>query len=259
MAAKTGRLVVGLAVLLAGIVGFHSATTTAAPEAVADADFKYLVEQDAKHILTTLNNGMPPKKTADRAIKSSALMLAAYAQSRMGKSAADDAKLATLRDAALKVAATGGKKKYADAVAPAKSIAFDMPAAGKVDAKVIDLIKTTEIDMEELMYQFKKTTVGGLGIEEEIKANSKKLVAKPEHAAAIARRTLIVADFCDTLEPAGGFSAAKPKKDWDTYNKETKVAATALGTAAKANNAKDMQAAFLKLDAACVNCHNKFK
>ena len=255
---NANRFLVGSLVVCAGIVGLGMTSTDAAPAAVPDAEFKALVDQDAKNINTLLNDGKPARKTADRSIKSSALMIAAYAQSRMGKNPADDAKLATLRDTAIKVALTGGKKKYAEAVAPAKLLSADI-AAGKPDTKPVDLIKATEIDMEELMYQFKKTAVGGLGLEEEIKANAKKLALKPEQISALAQRILVVCDFCDTLQPASGFSATKPKKSWDQYNADMKTSSTALISAAKANNAKDLQAAFTKLDGSCVACHNMFK
>jgi len=251
------RILVGAIALFAGVVGVNVTSTTAAPDAVPDAEFKTLVEQDAKNINTMLNDGKPAKKTADRSIKSSALMIAAYAQSRIGKGGNDEA-MAALRDSALKVAETGGKKKYAEAVAPSKALTAN--PTGKGDVKPVDLVKATGVDIEELMYQFKKTAVGGLGIEEQIKANSKKATVKPEEAAAIARRVLIVGDFCDVVEPNGGFGAGpKAKANWVKANKDMKDAAAALQTAAKSSNAKDMQAAFLKIDGACVNCHNNFK
>jgi Cytochrome C' len=252
------RILLGAAALAVGIVRLEMGAVEAA-DAVPDAEFKMLVDQDAKNIVTNLNNGKPAKKTADRAIKSSALMIAAYAQGRMGKNPADDAKLATLRDTAIKVAKTGGAKKYADAVAPAKLLAADMAAAGKPDTKNVDLIAATGVDIEELMYQFKKIGVGGLGIEEDIKANAKKLTMKPDLAAALGQRTLVAADLCAVLQPSAGFNAAKPKKDWDQDIKDMKGAATALVGAAKANNTKDVQTAFNKLDASCVHCHDKFK
>ena len=138
-------------------------------------------------------------------------------------------------------------------------LAADMAAAGKPDTKKLDLIAATGADIEELMYQFKKTTVGGLGTEEDIKANAKKATMKPDAIAALAQRTLIAADLCAVLKPSEDFSAAKPKKDWDQDIKDMKDAATALYTAAKGNSVKTLQTAFNKLDATCVHCHDKFK
>lgn len=257
------RLFVGAAALLAGIVGVNLTMTDAA-EAVPEAEFKDLVDQDAKNILLLLKDGKPEKKTADRSIKSSSLMIAAYAQSRIsGKNPAEDAKMAALRDAALQVAKTGGKKKYMEAVAPAKTLSVTITAPAKADTAKKDLVKETEIDLEELMYQFKKAAVGGLGIEEEIKANAKKPAANAARAAAIGQRVLIVGDFVDTVHPSTGFSAAKPKADWDRYNKDMKTAATEVIAASKGLAAKDgqkkLQTAFDKLDRSCVECHNKFK
>jgi hypothetical protein len=250
------RTLIGSTALLLGIVGLDLATMDAA-DPIPDSEFKALVEQDAKNIVALLSEAKI-KKTADRSVKSSSLMIAAYAQSRMGKNAADDAKLATLRDTAIKLAKTD-KKMLAGALPLAKTLSPSMAAAGNPSIKPVDLLKETGLDLEELMYQFKKTSVGGLGIEEEVKANSKKLAIKPEAAIALARRTAIVAEFCETLQPQGGFGGAKTKKDWDTYNKEMKTAAEALAAAAKANKPKDLQTAFTKLDGSCVQCHNKFK
>jgi len=247
----------GAAVLLAGILCVTNSSMEAA-DPVPDSDYNALVEQDAKNIVALLTEAKI-KKTADRGVKSSAIMIAAYAQSRLGKVPADDAKLATLRDTAIKVAQTGGKKKYADALAPAKLLAVGIAPAAKVDTKPIVIEKVVECDMEELMYQFKKTAIGGLGIEEEIKANAKKVTIAPEKASAIGQRVLLVADFCTRMEPSGGFSAMKPKKDWIQYNTDMVTAAKAIIEGSKGKDVKKLADAFTKLDASCVACHNKFK
>jgi hypothetical protein len=225
----------------------------------ADRDFRTLVEQDVTNILTLLRD-VKPKKTAGRAIKSNALMVAAFAQGQLGKNAADDAKWVALRDSALEVATTAGKKNFAAAVGPAKALNINIAPARNPNTKKLDLLAATGVDVEELMYQFKKTAVGGLGIEEQIKANAKTLTMKPEFASALAQRVLIVSEFCAALMPAGGFGPAKPRKiAWDGFNKDLKAAATGLTAAANANDAKVLQAAFVKLDTSCVSCHNTFK
>jgi hypothetical protein len=255
MRSSARRIFVGSLALLIGIIGVDVATTEAA-DPLPD-EYKALFEQDVKNIIARLEE-KPMKKTADRAVKSSALMIAAYAQGQMGKNKADDGKLAALRDAAIALAKIEKKALMGGAgLAPAKALSLNMAPATK--AAPVDLLKASGVDLEELMYQFKKTTVGGLGIEEQVKDNAKKLTLTPAASAAIARRALIVADFCDNMAPLSGFSAAKPKKDWDTYNMAMKTAATELATAAKAGNAKAIGAGFLKLDGACVQCHNKFK
>ncbi len=256
MRSSARRIIVGSVALLIGIVGID-VTMTEAADPVPDSEFKALVEQDIKNILDRLEE-KPIKKTADRAVKSSALMIAAYAQSRLGKNPADDGKLVALRDTAIVIAKTE-KKKLAGALAPAKTLSINMAPAGNAKAAPVNLLTVTGVDLEELMYQFKKTSIGGLGIEEEIKAQSKKVTVKPEVAAAIAIRAHLVAGFVDDMQPTAGFSAAKPKKDWDTYNAAMKAAATELASAAKKADTKAIGAAFLKLDGSCVQCHNKFK
>ncbi|MCE9533209.1 MAG: cytochrome c [Planctomycetes bacterium] len=256
------RYFVGAAVLLAGILGLNYSSTDAA-DPVPENEFKTLVEQDIANIQKMVESGSKGTKAeiskATRAVKSNSLTVAAFAQSRItGKNPAEDAKMATLRDAAIAVGKLGGAKKFKDAAAPAKALSASM-AAGKGDTKAVDLLKALEVDIDDLMYQFKKTTVGGLGIEEEIKANAKKPTLSPALSAAMSARIQVVAALTNDLEPTGGFSAAKPKKDWVAYNKDMQTAATELAAAANGKDAKKLAAAFTKLDGSCVQCHNKFK
>ena len=261
------RTLVGAAVILAGIVGLNFTATDAAESGnpVPEGEFKTLVEQDAKNIETMIatgkKGGAANTSKASRAIKSSALMIAAYAQSRIGSKGADDAKLATLRDAAIKVGTAAGKKKFDDAAAGVKALSIAAAADPKASVKKVDLVAAAgEFDIEELMYQFKKTSVGGLGIEEEIKAQAKKATITPANATAMAQRVLIIADFCDVIGINGGFNAGKPKKAWDDFNKDMRVAAQGLITAAAGKpTAAALQTAFTKLDSSCVKCHDKFK
>ena len=88
--------------------------------------------------------------------------------------------------------------------APAKTLSVNIAAAGKANGKKVNLVAAINPDLEELMYQLKKTSVGGLGIEEDIKDNAKdkpKNPMKPPMAAAVAQRVLIVSDFCETMGP----------------------------------------------------------
>lgn len=256
------RTIIGSAVLLTGMIGLYQNASDAA-DPVPEKEFKSLVDQDAKQINTLLRDGKPAKKTADRGIKSSAMMIAYYAQSRMNGKNDGDARLATLRDTALEVAKTGGKKKYMDAVAPAKMLAVDIAPAAKPNLNamtVLQMVNATGMDMEELMYQFKKTTVGGLGIEAEIKdISAKKTTIAPDKASTMAARILAVANFSDVIEPTKGFTPKTPKKDWDESNNAMREAAKEVLAAANAKDAKKMQAAYFKLDGACTSCHDKFK
>jgi hypothetical protein len=263
------RLIVGAAALLGGIVGLNQTNMEAADPPLT-SEFKSLVEQDAKNALEMIDRinmqmtGTKERKITEKraasSIPANAIMIAAYAQNRItGKNAAEDARMATLRDAALKVVRSAGAKQFAMAAADLQKLKADMPADANANPKIVNL--AAEIDTETLMHQFKKTATGGLGIEDEIKDLAdpmNKTPVNPAKAIALAERLLTVADMVDSLTPQGGFNAKKNKKAWDGFNKDMRTAAKNLITTANAKN-PDWKGAFAKLDASCVACHQIMK
>jgi hypothetical protein len=258
------RTLIGAAVVLAGIVIGSSAFTQGAGP-VPESELKPLFDQDAKNIPLMVEmgkkGGAANSSKAARSIKSNAVMIAYYANTRItGKGGADEGKMIALRDAAIKVALSGGKKKFADAGSLAKQLSLDMPGAGNGKPMTLEeLKKASELDLEELMYQFKKTGVGGLGIEEDVKAQAKKVTMTPDQVAVLAARVNAVAEWCEVMEVQGGFSTKKPKKDWEVFNKDMLKAVGELQTAAKSKDNKKIQTAFDKLDRSCTACHEKMK
>ena len=265
MRCSARRLLVGAAVILTGIIGLNLTLTDAAPgnATVPESEFKPLVDQDIKNIEAMIvvgkKGGTANTKKAAYSIKSSAMMIAAYAQSRIGTKGADDAKLASLRDQAIKVAIAAGKKQF-PAVETAVATLKANPVIPNVNTKKIDLVKEVgEFDLEELMFQLKKTAIGGLGVEEEIKAQAKKPTITPAKAAELAQRLLTLSDYCEVIGINGGFNAAKPKKAWDEFNKDMKTAAQGVIAASGKKDPAALKTAFDKLDRSCVACHDKFK
>jgi hypothetical protein len=257
------RTLLGAAVLMAGILGLNR-TSSEAADPMPESEFKALFDQDAKNIPGMIamgqKKGAANISKASRAVNSNAMMIAYYANSRItGKDAKDDAKMAALRDTALKVALAAGKKKFDEAEGPAKKLSLSIAADGG-DAKPLKtaaLVDAGKMDLEQLMYQYKKTSVGGMGAEEDIKANSKKLTLAPDKVATLANRVLAVCEYCETVTPE--FDAKKTKKDWERYNKDTRAAAQALLSAVAGKNQKTIQTALTKLDGACVACHEVMK
>lgn len=265
MRCSARRTLVGATFLLVGIVGLNLASTDAADNSasVPEADFKTLLDQDIKQIDAMIvmgkKGGDANTSRASRAIKASGMMIAAYAQSRMGAKGEDDAKLASLRDAAIKVGVAGAQKKFTDVEMLVKALK-EITVDPKAEKKKINLIAAAgEFDLEELMCQLKKKTVGGLGIEEEIRLQAKKPTITPERATALAQRVLVLADYCDEIPINGGFNAAKPKKAWDEFNKDMRTAARGVITAAGQKDPNAIKKAFDTLDLSCIACHDKFK
>jgi hypothetical protein len=222
---------------------------------------KALLVQDKKNLELLLDmakrTGRANINTASRGIKSNALMIGYYANNRLSKQN-NDPSLAALRDDAIKVAVAAGRKNFnlSDQI---KQLDFDKKAVVGVEPKALttaQLVNAANIDIEELMYQFKKTSVGGLGIEEDIKSNAKKLKMTPAEAILLAERVLAVTELCDNVTPA--FDAKKPAGVWRQLNANLHHSAQDLIKSAK-NEPKGMAAAFAKLDKACITCHERFK
>ena len=190
-------------------------------------------------------------------------MIAALAQLKItGKDPAADAKYATIRNNALKVAEAVKGKKFGDAVEPSKGLTSSVAPAAKPDTKPLPLHTLYNFDINELMAHYKKTDVGGLNVEADIKNYAKKGGATAPQSAHLAGRVLVTADLVDKMEPDGGFAGGKKTKAaWDDSNKKMRNAAKELAELAKAAklDAKKLQTAFGKLDGACVSCHDVFK
>jgi Cytochrome C' len=255
MRSNARRIWLGAAVLMSGLFALAGATTLAAD--VPDDVLAGLIEQDARQINKLLGEPRPEKRIPF--IKSSAMMLAAYAQDGMGKNSAQAAKYAALRQNALKVAEAAAAKKLKDAAEPAK--ALNLNGAGGGDTKPLKLYELHKFDVNDLMAQYKKTAVGGLNIEQDIKDFSKKPGMKPADAILIAARVQFTSDFLENMQPDEGFNPKKPKPQWDEANKRTRTAAEELAEVAKAPkvDAAKLQKALSKLDAGCISCHDTFK
>ena len=242
------RTFVGAAVLLLGMGFLAVRTQPAAVAADVSADeLKMLISHDAKFIQTALAGGKPDKK-AINTIKSSAMMIAAYAQ---------DAKLITVRNDALALAAAMAKRDYKTAA----GLADKLSAAGaKPDPamKKVTLAGMHKFDLNELMSQFRPGDRGGLNVEKDIKEGAKKGLPA-QQAYAIANRVQVIADYTDQMLPEDLGGAKKTKPNWLRFNKDMRSAATDLAAAAKANNAAKIKSALDKLDRSCVACHDVFR
>ena len=240
----------GLGLALLGSAGAADTTT--------DAEFKALVEQDAKIIqkaAEAVEKAPTPKekkvvgRNAKSGIQSSALNLAQMGNDR------GDGYGAAVRDEALKIykAATDGK--FADAATLAKGLASVKPAA---DAKKIDVTKDLgEVTPKEVMHNFAKTTQFGTNAEADIIANAKKATAKPADAALIAHRVLAMGELNKTVKK--GENAAE-KKAWDDYTAQmTKAAEDLLAASKKKGSAADLTKAFAAVNARCTACHDDEK
>jgi hypothetical protein len=256
---------VGSALLLAGLAWF--AVADAGPAAtdqpavalidkpvLPEPDLTSLTENDIKIIQTALAGGMPDKKSQTRA-KASAYMVALYAQTlnEGGKSGS----LATLRDAALKVAEEVNKENFTAAADIAKTLSPKMPA--DPNAKTAPMPLQTMLEIGDLMSQFKVARSGGQDLEKQMNDFIKKPTSSLDLKAAglLANKVATISQYTEAMPPmaAGG----KDPKKWVQWSQDMRVSALEASKAAKAGKAKDTKDALRKMEVSCTSCHNLFR
>jgi len=250
------------AFLLAAIAFFSPADAADS----TDNEFKALVDQDAKIIAKAAEAVDKAKtdkdkksigKSAGGGIKSSAMIMAGYANARItGKDPAADGKAAAIRDEAIKIykaVAEGNFKAAADAAKGLATVkASDSP-------KKIDLSKEFPADVtsKDVMLNFMKTAQYGTNVEADIIANGKKATAKPADIALIAHRVLAMGEYSKTIVKP---DAAKDKAAWKEFNdKMISTTEALLAASKKKTSPADLAKAFTAVNASCVACHEDFK
>lgn len=248
-----GALLVGL-----GLLGYAGAAD------ISDDDYKTLIDQDIKLLtkaVEAVEKAKDKKTTEQRAaggVKSDALYIAAYANARItGKNAAEDGKMAAVRDTAIKIAKAADKKDFKTIAEATKELASPKPAAS---AAKIDVAKAFgELSVDDVMHHFKKPTAYGGEWEDLIKdnaTNKKGRAVTPAVAASIAQRSIIMGEYSKTVMKAEN---AKDKKEWGEYNEKFLKAAEDLLKAAHGKKEGDLTKAFKALNETCTTCHSAFK
>lgn len=203
------------------------------------------LEADIKYIQAGL---AAKKKNALTPLKSSAMLLALNAQNQLdGK---DGAKMAGVRDQALKVAAELGKAEP-DWDAAAKAAETLGTATGD-PKKMVKLHEQNEFDVHDLMTVFKPKNRGGRGLEDDT-IKFAKTVADPKAAGEAANLVALIGQYSELMPPDAN------KDKWAGYSKEmVKVGAEASETAAKGDKTAIVKK-FQAVDQNCKNCHNVFR
>lgn len=234
---------------LVAVVSLAQAADPVVPAATASA----LIKQD----IAFLQKGLAkePQRKQLPGLKATAIMVAAFAQEQM--SGPDAAKMAALRDQALKVADLLAAKDYAKAKDAAK--ALDTPPAATSTGKV-EIHKHAKFDISEAMAPYRSVRSGGMDMERNIRKQSKD----PSDMALIkdlAAHSIILGEFTRHL-PTGQASAnAARLKKWEAYSDES--ISHAKDVLAEAGKAKPDKAILKKklvvLDTSCTNCHNEYR
>jgi len=248
----------GLSSLFLGLLGLtisdpaHAAT-------IATNDFKSVIDNEIKYIKTRL--GEPKVEKAFGTLKTTAFVIAHLAQTQMDVKDSDPKQLATLRDAALKIAGALNKKDIAGATKLVSTLTADIEADASVDTKPVKLIGLHDFELHTLMSPFRSEKANGRGYEKAVRD-----LAKGVKTTAVADATILAykldayADLTAEMAPADA-GATKTKANWVKWSSERKKHA---GDAVKAmktgkGGEKAAAASFKKLDASCTSCHNVFR
>jgi hypothetical protein len=182
-------------------------------------------------------------------------MVALYAQTlnEGGKSGS----LATLRDAALKVADALNKEDFAAAATLAMTLSPKMPA--DPNAKPAALPLQTMLDIGDLMSQFKVARSGGQDLEKLMNDFIKKPTSGLDLKAAglLANKVATISQYTEAMPPAA--AANKDPKKWVQWSQDMRAAALDVSKAAKAGKAADTKQALKRMEASCTSCHNVFR
>jgi cytochrome c556 len=225
-----------------------------------DANFEALVTAEAKTLTSNLDKGLNKQTTARS--RTSAMMIAGYAQSSMMAGDGKSGQMATLRDHALKTCEAIEKSKLDDAKRLAAGLSPSVKADAGAKTEPVDLCK--QLELEELMHQFKPERAGGKELEKKIKAYMQKraplTTEEMKDATTAAYQTAIIAQFAVGYAPKTD-TGKKKKADWLDWSHEMNdlaVAAAKTASAAKPDE-KAVKAAMRKLDDVCTKCHAVFK
>jgi hypothetical protein len=227
----------GVAVGVAAGAGAKDPLPAGAAAAQVEADIKYLQAGLAAK-----------KKNSVTPLKSTAMLLALNAQNQLdGK---DGAKMAGVRDQAVKVAAALGKADP-DWDAAAKDAAAMGTATGD-PKKVVKLHEQNEFDVHDLMTVFKPKNRGGRGLEDDT-IKFAKSVTDAKAAGEAANLVALIGQYSELMPPDAN------KDKWAGYSKDmVKAGAEAAEAAAKGDKATIVKK-FQAVDQNCKNCHNVFR
>jgi hypothetical protein len=160
-----------------------------------------------------------------------------------------------LEEQALAVAAAVTAKDFAGAKAAAAKLSG--AAGGKPGSA--DLATLHKFDLETLMSCFRPAKSGGLNIEADIRAQSKKLTDL-SLAASVGARSALIADYT-VKYPASGATGDK-KAQWDKLSKEMGDLGTVIAAEAAKGDKADkalVEKKLKSLNVNCSTCHSAFR
>jgi hypothetical protein len=266
MRKHTRLALVGTATLALGLCSLLAAGRSAAADdkanpwkpSIPEDDLNKLVDQDVKLLQEKLSGKMD-KKTA-RKVRMAAIMIAVYAQN--AKNGRDAQRLATLRDAAIKMADAAKEERFDEIKKDAEGLASVKADPAAQPGKVF---VPKDFEVEDLMRPFALPSLGGEGFEKRIISLTKRplpaaqISRESEELALMAYKAAMIGQIAKTHNPEKEPRAAKDQKDWELLSGEMYEGAMEFAAAAKAKDPKALKTAAVKLNNNCSACHKKFR
>ncbi|VTS02105.1 cytochrome c [Tuwongella immobilis] len=246
----------GLSSLFLGLLAI-SASDRARAAAVATSDFQAAVESEISYLKKRL--GEPKADKALPTLKTAAFIIAHLAQNQIAAKTGDAKQLATLRDAALEVAAAVNKKDLATATKLASGLSVDIKASASANPAPVTLVGLHDFELHTLMSPFRIERANGRGYEKAVRDFAKS-VKNVDEAISLGVKLEAYAELTAAMAPDDEGSM-KTKANWVKWSNEMKKNATDAVAALKKGKAgeKTAAASFKKLDASCTACHNVFR
>jgi hypothetical protein len=197
----------------------------------------------------------PATKAVQMGLKSVAMNLAMNANNLVD--GPDGAKMAGLRDQAVKIAEALEAGKAADAKKAADGL--DSAPAGD-PKKAVKLSEKAKVSLDEVMKVLNSTRAGGLNIENEFKDKEvDKTIKDAKKVELFAARIAIVGQY--SLDLPSNEAVGAKKKKWDDWSKEmTTLASDLAAEAAKpAADAATLKKKIAAVNKNCTDCHNEFR
>jgi len=245
--------------LLAG--GGTSTGDSPSPPAVPQAAVAGVVKEAVKNIDAALNK--PADKITAKRIRANACIAALAAQDAMLNKEGDATRLATVRDAAIKLAQAAAGKSVHDAEArkQAAVLASFPNTEPAPDAKAAPVDLKDKFALADVMRVFDKANKGGQGIEVQLVIlQQQKRPYRPKQMADFevnAYKTAMIADVSRGQDEKATTKA--DKEQWRQWSDEMQKLAVELAQTARAKDSKHFKATIKKLSDNCAACHERFK
>jgi hypothetical protein len=219
--------------------------------ALNDADVSSTIAFNQKTLQDALGASGKVEKPAALKAQTAAWMIAAAAQTG---GAARNAKLATLRDAAIKLAGTIKAEKFDDARAEAKALSSLKPD-DKAKLEAVEIVDPKKLELEDIMNQFAGVRGGGLDIEEKLEDWETKPLPKGTELLDTANQISVIFDAIHSHK----VDKAAEQPRFIKFADAAYLRSRELAEAARKGDEPATRKAIKSLNQACADCHKDFK